>query len=1160
MCSLGTTMCNVSISPPVRVVTGTPTDGNALLLDSPNASPSFVNHLDGTLNISWDGFGSGTVASPFLRYELCVGRLPFACDFDMVATQSLSSALIAVDMLQCGGFYHATVRATNCAGLQHSVASAAVKLCCQPPVGAGITLSNRHGRAVQWVSNDSVISVSWGAFTEACAGVREYSVSVLDLETGTELWSWSAGLNRSVTLPVGTCSMLPHSTECQVVVHAFSHAAHVANVSASLTVDHTGPVPGYVFASSSSLPISCHGHSTPLGLTWTGFDDAESGVYSVEWAVALHPALQLVKPFEPLDGSGGDAPREWANSAVVLQPGVRVRNLIRVTNHAGSTVLGGSAPVLLVDDVTCAADRQMCIPWPRSPLTLSHLSSELTRNAFGADSALNLSSTDPASASSYAAIHPLFLPLVLGLMPNHIRKGSELVYHVSGVAEARQLKGTVAANMTVRLRPVLTRPSDGAQLVRMQYDSDAMLFDEKGDRFPMEQTSNHSPTKHPVYFWQGTNRSILEMLHDGEDDAVAVASKKMLLDMHQLTVVHPGRRSLTENLGRGQTVTNYTVKRGLFGRSAVTRTAVWPGELHYGRVHQQETLDAIVDRNTGLIRRIKSIVRISGQQDDFDPTFAEDGLQEPSGQTVENFRDVLPKRPIVTMWKLVEVRLDRKRRRLFDDGFVDQETQQHIDSFVRSGIVAQIEMEDIPRTQGYDAVSHGGGSKRPDCRPEAVAEKSRELALCTFEKEKDARLDCIEGIILLVRGCPDQAEPELDLKEILITECQGEHVSVCGGVLNGLGALVNVRGQHSNDNQAQGVLADFFEAASATDLPVEAMASLAAVERPSPRLMQSLATLVSTDWRFNDTKGAPYGAVTEGAAADDKLNVLMLAAALAGRVISMAKTDASVDDAPARLIARIVRATLDADRKEDAVWSRRLSEASKSADDMWSSMHAMDQHAWVGHHHQLNRKALAHEADQGRYDEHESVARDALVVEHYRRHRRFHQEKEDHQLRRLTTSLRAMGNLGAKGECDPRGVARLIDHRDRSVSEASIDALRSFENERTEEALLELVNNESPREGHLSHHNTVRRTTLRAVGTFLKWDLVGEATFSWAVRELLKLHPSLLLNKDRVGPKRFQTPADRRCTAWCRARSNPHLEKKHRRARCVHACEDQVWQ
>ena len=145
--------------------------------------------------------------------------------------------------LPCGASYHLTVRATNCAGLQHSVASSAVKLCCEGPTGGAVALLSTDGAAVRYVTSSTNVTLHWSGFTEPCSGVREYSVVLTKLGDATALWTHtqSAEVTPPVQVPTTVIGSLSHGLTYAVSVTATSFAGLSGTSFAELTIDDSPP-------------------------------------------------------------------------------------------------------------------------------------------------------------------------------------------------------------------------------------------------------------------------------------------------------------------------------------------------------------------------------------------------------------------------------------------------------------------------------------------------------------------------------------------------------------------------------------------------------------------------------------------------------------------------------------------------------------------------------------------------------------------------------------------------------------------------------------------------------------------------------------------------------------------------------------------------------
>ena len=114
-----------------------------------------------------------------ISYEVCVGTTPFGCQTLPFAPASGGAWQEANLDLHCGTTYYATVRATNCAGLHRTVASAPSKLCCEPPTAGTVQLLGPSDEPVAFVDGgNATLRASWTGFADSCAGVEEYSIEL----------------------------------------------------------------------------------------------------------------------------------------------------------------------------------------------------------------------------------------------------------------------------------------------------------------------------------------------------------------------------------------------------------------------------------------------------------------------------------------------------------------------------------------------------------------------------------------------------------------------------------------------------------------------------------------------------------------------------------------------------------------------------------------------------------------------------------------------------------------------------------------------------------------------------------------------------------------------------------------------------------------------
>ena len=200
--------------------------------------------------------------------------------------------------LHCGSTYFVSVRATNCAGLQRTVASEAAKVCCDPPTSGRVELVNTNGRALRFVGADAMsdLSVHWSGFADGCSGMREYSAVLVSGEGGDALWNSSANSTTShLALPRQSLVGLVDGSSYSVVVRGTTHAGLWSEAAASFVLDRTPPSAGRVYNGLLS-DRGCQNSGQPVVVTWdsAGFSDDCSGILSLEWGLGTSHLGQAV--------------------------------------------------------------------------------------------------------------------------------------------------------------------------------------------------------------------------------------------------------------------------------------------------------------------------------------------------------------------------------------------------------------------------------------------------------------------------------------------------------------------------------------------------------------------------------------------------------------------------------------------------------------------------------------------------------------------------------------------------------------------------------------------------------------------------------------------------------------------------------------------------
>ena len=369
-----------------EVLLGTSWPGGRVLNSAASAIASWLNFADPTMQVAdlmpaGFAYAEGTA----LTYEACVGSSPYGCQAMPFTPTSSNTSWHADGLsLTCGSTYYVAVRATNCAGLQRTVASTGAKLCCEPPKAGVVTLLDSLGRPVLYVGESTAnhTNVTWSGFSDGCSAVREYALSIEQVLDGAALWNSSVyeGSVLHAMLPGVVLSSLPEGAALAVVVTATSHAGLSTRAVGGFRVDRTPPVARGPVFNGDMQTTPCQSATTPFRASWEQVEDLESGVESIEWALGYWPHGEDLLAFTRVEGDDGNVVREWtpkpsrSNRGHVKYNAV-VYSTLRVRNGAGDAALFSSPPMRIVAtncsaSFMCLAPAALMVPMLPSMLPL----------------------------------------------------------------------------------------------------------------------------------------------------------------------------------------------------------------------------------------------------------------------------------------------------------------------------------------------------------------------------------------------------------------------------------------------------------------------------------------------------------------------------------------------------------------------------------------------------------------------------------------------------------------------------------------------------------------------------------------------------------------------------------------------------------------------
>ena len=601
-------MCTISSTHEVFPVQYPPSGGDVLLRASAvaaavapvQASPvvpdgvGLLNSTDTPIRVDWANFTRSLITDS-LEYEVCVGTTPFGCQLWPFAPVGTANAWSEEHpQMRCGTTYHAAVRATDCAGLQHTSASAGVKVCCDPPADGVVTVVDADGETVTYLTDDVSATVSWAGFVEPCSGIRDYVVQLLRTQDRAVVWQSELITNvstSSVNLSQSDLSSLPLGNLLARVV-ASSYAEHVgSSTEFAFVVDRTPPLLGTVYDSLGFTDVFCLHAEQPLEVSWDGFSDPVSGVATVQWALGTQAGGSDVMPFRPVEGKArGYASIEPSALNVSLDVGSTLFSTIRVRNRAGLETSGVSSGVAIVRrDCDTSA---ICTP----------LRSQVS-----------------------AGVHPMFASLLYGFVGVG---SSQLTYDIAGRALTPQ-EGEIRLEAVVHMQKE-GEHADGARLMSLRVQ-EVRTIDRYGAAHAVDEFIGVHHT--PAFYWQSANGTILEILYHETETNKSIQVKKQMISQHQLVspstsyqAHQAGRRGLKdddsddhwtteESDADGNSYNFYTRRRHLldFGRKDIkyTKKQVWgQDEVKRSGVSQETRVSIFLSSRSMELKRLVHRVEI----------------------------------------------------------------------------------------------------------------------------------------------------------------------------------------------------------------------------------------------------------------------------------------------------------------------------------------------------------------------------------------------------------------------------------------------------------------------------------------------------------------------------------------------------------------------
>ncbi|KAK6173123.1 hypothetical protein SNE40_016641 [Patella caerulea] len=188
-------------------------------------------------------------------------------------------------MLLDGHTYFVTVKAINGAGLSTTIISRPVTVDATPPsVGHVIDVLDSDGDDVDYITNQSPLSVRWQGFHDPHSSMKYYTVKVGTCDDCDDMIpEIKTGLSQFFTFPKS--KLVPGTKYITTVTGCNMADMCTSAFSDGVIVDVTAPIVGRVQDGTKDLDIEYQATRKFIGAKWHGFRDTESGIERYEWRV-----------------------------------------------------------------------------------------------------------------------------------------------------------------------------------------------------------------------------------------------------------------------------------------------------------------------------------------------------------------------------------------------------------------------------------------------------------------------------------------------------------------------------------------------------------------------------------------------------------------------------------------------------------------------------------------------------------------------------------------------------------------------------------------------------------------------------------------------------------------------------------------------------------
>ena len=303
---------------------------------------SAITNNQRKITASWDSIVDKE--SEIKRISICATTTEDECDILTWRDLSPDSERAILNLqkpLESGTVFLLKLRSENHAGLTTIVNSRSVLVDNSPPVKGFVKVGGKEDLVL--MHNGQALFASWRGFQDSETGIKEYRWKICLASTISVCTAKFVSIGLKTSAVLGETGV-EHGKEYKFVVKAVNFAGlEVLSVSNSFIFDKTTPETGKVFIGHHHLQDKYYqSSSTEIAISWSNFEDKESGISYYEICIGTVPGLCDVSGLKNV----GSATSSTARS-LSLTHNEKYYATVRATNGAGKICFASSNEIIV---------------------------------------------------------------------------------------------------------------------------------------------------------------------------------------------------------------------------------------------------------------------------------------------------------------------------------------------------------------------------------------------------------------------------------------------------------------------------------------------------------------------------------------------------------------------------------------------------------------------------------------------------------------------------------------------------------------------------------------------------------------------------------------------------------------------------------------------